>query len=71
MTHVIPIETVNPRTISNNVVGEGDANVCSPGLPMVLIYLHFFAMTDIERCSRPAYRRISQDPARLQNANLK
>ena len=23
----IPIETVNPRTVSNNVVGEGDANV--------------------------------------------
>ena len=25
-----PIETVNPRTISNNVVGEGDANVPNP-----------------------------------------
>ena len=26
----IPIETVNPRTVSNNVVGEGDANVPNP-----------------------------------------
>ena len=25
-----PIETVNPRTVSNNVVGEGDANVANP-----------------------------------------
>lgn len=25
-----PIETVNPRTVSNNVVGEGDANVPNP-----------------------------------------
>src|SRR6476659_2854931 len=25
-----PIETVHPRTISNNVVGEGDANVPNP-----------------------------------------
>ena len=26
----IPIETVNPRLVSNNVVGEGDANVPNP-----------------------------------------
>ena len=25
-----PIETVNPRTVSNNVVGQGDANVANP-----------------------------------------
>ena len=26
----VPIETVNPRTISNNIVGEGDAGVANP-----------------------------------------
>ena len=25
-----PIETVNPRTVCNNVVGQGDANVANP-----------------------------------------
>ena len=26
----VPIETVNPRTVSNNIVGEGDAGVANP-----------------------------------------
>src|SRR6476469_8514583 len=35
-----PIENVNPRTVSNNVVGEGDANVPNPdGLSAFMYWL--------------------------------
>src|SRR6476620_10919564 len=54
-----PIETVNPRTVSNNVVGEGDANVPNPdGLSAFMYSWGQFIDHDLDLVNSDGVNRI-------------